>query len=71
MAYVSLYQSAHPKSEEEAHEILDTLREAGIGTVRLRQEDEPGGGVRSFLVEVDSSEIYDAQAFLEAKGAIV
>ena len=68
MAYVALYQSAHPKSEEEAHEILDTLREGGIGTVRIRQEDEPGGGVRSFLVEVDSTEVYDAQAFLEKKG---
>ena len=68
MAYVTLYQSAHPHSEEEAHEILDTLREGGIGTVRVRQDDEPGGGVRSFLVEVDSSEAYDAQAFLEKKG---
>lgn len=68
MAYVALYQSAHPNSEEEAHDILDTLREGGIGTVRIRQDDEPGGGVRSFLVEVDSSEVYDAQAFLEKKG---
>lgn len=68
MAYIALYQSAHPQSEEEAHLILDTLREAGIGTVRVRQEDEPGGGVRSFLVEVDQSEIYDAQAFLQKAG---
>ncbi len=65
MAYVVLYQSAHPKSEEEAHQILDSLREAGIGTARLRQEDEPGAGLRSFLVEVDSSEVYDAQVFIE------
>lgn len=68
MAYIVLYQSAHPQSEEEAHQILDTLREAGIGTVRVRQEDEPGGGVRSFLVEVDRSEIYDAQACLQKAG---
>jgi hypothetical protein len=69
MAYVTLYRSAHPKSEEEAHEILNMLREAGVGTVRVRLEEEPGSGVRSCVVDVDDSENYDAQAVLQQKGA--
>lgn len=65
MTFIAVYQSAHPKAEEEADTILNALREGGIGNVRVRIEDEPGGGVRSFVVEVEEDAIYDAQALLQ------
>ncbi len=65
MEFIAIYQSAHPKAEEEAETILNTLREAGIGSVRVRVDDEPGGSVRSVLVEVEEDAIYDAQALLQ------
>lgn len=65
MEFIAIYQSAHPKAEEEAEAILNVLREAGIGNVRVRIEDEPGGGVPSFVVEVEEDAIYDAQALLQ------
>ena len=68
MAFVAIYRSAHPQGEQEAHEILDTLREAGVGTARVRLEDEPGSGIKSFVAEIDDSESYDAQAVLQKAG---
>lgn len=65
MEFIAIYQSAHPKAEEEAHAILSALREGGIGNVRVRVEDEPGGGVKSYVVEVEEEAIYDAQALLQ------
>ncbi|MCU0226491.1 MAG: DUF2007 domain-containing protein [Bryobacterales bacterium] len=65
MEFIAIYQSAHPKAEEEAGSILNTLREAGIGSVRVRVDDQPGSGVRSVVVEVEEGSIYDAQALLQ------
>jgi|GEM_PF-2426844 len=68
MEFVAIYQSAHPKAEEEAQLILDALHDGGINLARTRVEDEPGGGVRSYLVEVVENAAYDAQALLQAQG---
>jgi hypothetical protein len=65
MEYLPLYQSAHPKAEEEAQYLLNVLQEGGIASARIRIEDEPGGGVRSFVVEVEEDAIYDGQALLQ------
>ncbi|MCW5964515.1 MAG: DUF2007 domain-containing protein [Bryobacterales bacterium] len=65
MEFVAIYQSAHPKAEEEAEIILSALREGGIGSVRVRVDDEPGSGVPSFVVEVEEDAVYDAQALLQ------
>ncbi len=68
MEFVTLYQSAHPKAEDEAHAILEALRDGGITAARVRVEDEPGGSLKSYLLEVDSEAVYDAQALLQSQG---
>lgn len=68
MKFVAIYQSAHPKAEEEAAAILDALREAGITAARVRGKDEPGASLRSCVVEVDRDFVYDAQALLQSQG---
>lgn len=67
MEFVTLYQSAHPKAEEEAHAILEALRDGGIAAARVRIEDEPGGALKSYLLEVERDSVYDAQALLQSQ----
>ena len=45
--------------------MLGVLQDGGIASARIRIEDEPGGGVRSFVVEVEEDAIYDGQALLQ------